>query len=50
MKYPNNRSATYDTHDWELYHIDEDYSETHNLAAEQRDKLIEMIGRWSRGL
>ena len=35
-----------ESHDWELYHIDEDYSETHNLAGEHRDKLIEMIGRW----
>ena len=35
-----------EAHDWELYHIDEDYSESHNLAAEHRDKLIEMIGRW----
>ncbi|MBE2234766.1 MAG: sulfatase-like hydrolase/transferase, partial [Anaerolinea sp.] len=35
-----------ETHDWELYHVDEDYSECHNLAAERRDKLIEMIGRW----
>jgi arylsulfatase len=35
-----------ETHDWELYHLDEDYSECHNLAGEQRNKLIEMIGRW----
>jgi arylsulfatase A-like enzyme len=35
-----------ETHEWELYHLDEDYSETHNLAAEHRDKLIELIGRW----
>jgi arylsulfatase len=35
-----------DSHDWELYHIDEDYSECHNLAAEKRDKLIEMVSRW----
>ena len=35
-----------ETHDWELYHIDEDYSETHNLGETHRDKLIEMIGRW----
>ena len=35
-----------ETHGWELYHIDEDYSESHNLAAERRDKLIEMVGRW----
>jgi arylsulfatase len=26
--------------------VAEDYSECHNLAAERRDKLIEMIGRW----
>ena len=35
-----------DAHDWELYHIDEDYSECYNLAAEHREKLIEMVGRW----
>ncbi len=35
-----------ETHDWELYHVDEDYSECHNLAVEQRGKMIEMIGRW----
>ena len=35
-----------ESHDWELYNLDEDYSECHNLAAEHRDKLIEMIGRW----
>jgi arylsulfatase len=35
-----------ETHDWELYHVDEDYSETRNLAGEHRDKLIELIGRW----
>ena len=33
-------------HDWELYNLDEDSAETRNLAAEHRDKLIEMIGRW----
>ena len=35
-----------ETHDWELYHVAEDYSETNNLAVEHRAKLIEMIGRW----
>jgi hypothetical protein len=35
-----------ETHNWELYHVDEDYAECHNLAAEHRGKLIEMIGRW----
>jgi arylsulfatase len=32
--------------DWELYHVEEDYAECHNLAAEHRDKVVEMIGRW----
>jgi arylsulfatase A-like enzyme len=31
---------------WELYHIDEDPAENHDLAAEHRDKLIELIGTW----
>ena len=31
---------------WELYHIDEDFAENHDVAAEHRDKLIEMVGRW----
>ena len=43
---PNEVLVDIETHDWELYHVDEDYAETHNLAADHRDKLIEMIGRW----
>ena len=35
-----------DAKGWELYHVDEDFSETKNLAAEHRDKLIEMIAIW----
>jgi arylsulfatase A-like enzyme len=35
-----------DANGWELYHIDEDFAENHNVAAQHRDKLIEMIGRW----
>ncbi len=35
-----------EANDWELYHIDDDYAECHNLAAEHRDKVIEMVGRW----
>jgi arylsulfatase len=31
---------------WELYHVAEDFSETRNLAAQNRDKLIEMIATW----
>src|SRR5512137_2183353 len=43
---PNQVLVDIETHDWELYHVDEDYSECHNLVAEHRGKLIEMIGRW----
>jgi len=43
---PNQVLGGYRDHDWELYNTDEDYSECHNLAAEHREKLIEMIGRW----
>ena len=32
-----------DAKGWELYHIDKDFAENHNLAAENRAKLIEMI-------
>ena len=32
-----------DTTGWELYHVEEDFAENHNVAAENRDKLIELI-------
>lgn len=42
-----------DAHSWELYHVAEDYAETHNLAESERDadgtlraRLIAMIGMW----
>lgn len=31
---------------WELYHVEEDWAENHNLAADNRAKLIEMIATW----
>ncbi len=31
---------------WELYDIENDPAENHNVAAQHRDKLIEMVGRW----
>jgi len=31
---------------WELYHVAEDFAENHNVAAENRAKLIEMIAMW----
>ncbi len=35
-----------DAKGWELYHVAEDFSETRNLAGDNRDKLIEMIATW----
>ncbi|HEY6307016.1 MAG TPA: arylsulfatase [Candidatus Angelobacter sp.] len=35
-----------DAKGWELYHVDEDFAETKNLADKHRDKLIEMIALW----
>ena len=32
--------------DWELYHLDLDRSECHNLAAELPDKVAEMVDLW----
>jgi arylsulfatase A-like enzyme len=31
---------------WELYHVDVDRSELHDLAGERPDKLAELIGLW----
>jgi arylsulfatase len=31
---------------WELYHADQDRSELHDLAADEPEKLAEMIGLW----
>lgn len=31
---------------WELYHVDEDYAETTNLADQERARLTAMIGMW----
>jgi arylsulfatase len=35
-----------DAKGWELYHIDTDFAENHNLAADNPAKLIEMIATW----
>ena len=35
-----------DAKGWELYHIEKDFAENHNVAAENRAKLIEMIATW----
>jgi len=35
-----------DAEGWELYHVAEDWAENHDVAAQHRDKLIEMIAQW----
>jgi arylsulfatase A-like enzyme len=35
-----------DAKNWELYDVVKDFAENHNLAAENRAKLIEMIATW----
>jgi len=31
---------------WELYHVAEDFSETENVAAQHRPKLLELVATW----
>jgi hypothetical protein len=35
-----------DSSGWELYHVDEDFAESNNVAEANRDKLIALIGTW----
>jgi arylsulfatase A-like enzyme len=35
-----------DANAWELYHVAEDPAENHDVAAENRPRLIEMIAQW----
>jgi Sulfatase len=35
-----------DAKGWELYHVAKEFAETPNLAAQERDRLIAMIGMW----
>ena len=32
--------------EWELYHVDEDFSEVHNLSEAEPERLRELIDRW----
>ncbi len=36
----------YDDEEWELFHLDNDFSECHNLTGEHPEKLREMIDLW----
>ena len=40
------KNAAYTDDEWELYHVDEDFSECHDLAGELPDKLRELIDIW----
>ena len=35
-----------DAKGWELYHIEKDWAENYNIAADNRPKLIEMVATW----
>lgn len=43
---PAEKLTELDANNWELYHIDEDFAENHNVADKNRAKLIEMIAQW----
>jgi arylsulfatase A-like enzyme len=38
--------AELDAHGWELYHVAEDVAENHNVAADNRERVINMIATW----
>lgn len=40
------RGTDFEKDKWELYNVDEDFSENNDLAAKQPEKLREMIERW----
>jgi arylsulfatase len=46
MEITEDKLRELDAKGWELYHVDEDFSETRNVAEAHRDKMIEMIALW----
>ncbi len=42
----HDKGADYDTEPWELYRVSDDWSECHDLAAAQPEKLAELIESW----
>ncbi|MER7282102.1 arylsulfatase [Dactylosporangium sp. NPDC000244] len=40
------RGADYDEDRWELYHLEQDFSESTDLAAQMPDKLAELVDAW----
>ena len=43
---PTSGIGNFDQDQWELYHLDEDRAEAHDLAAEQPEKLKALIDVW----
>ena len=39
-------SRPFDEDVWELYHVDEDFAEVHDLAAEEPDRLAALVELW----
>jgi arylsulfatase len=46
MPWDLNRTAPFESDVWELYHIDEDFSESHNVSDQYPEKLKELKTRW----
>jgi arylsulfatase len=46
MPIPAETLTELDASRWELYHVAEDFAENHNVAGENREKLMEMIQQW----
>jgi arylsulfatase len=46
MPIPAEKLTELDATAWELYHVAEDFAENHNVAEDNRAKLIEMIAQW----
>jgi arylsulfatase A-like enzyme len=43
---PSETLSVLDATGWELYHVAKDFAENHDVAAENRRRLIEMIAQW----
>ena len=43
---PAQKLTELDANNWELYQVSKDFAENHNVARENRAKLIEMIATW----
>ena len=44
----HNRGAAYDDGEWELFHIDADPTEVHDLAGEHPEKVVELSAAWDQ--